>query len=303
MTSPLSVRIGASLSHKINPAISDYARALADEAGAIGVVFYGSNLRTGSLEGVLDFYLLLPGEVETGIWPRVSYREFPHEGVILRAKIAAMNLATFAKAASGDLIDTTIWARFVQPCAIIWTRDDAAQNDLLAALESAAKTASRLAVALGPDEGGEWQFWKALFRSTYSAELRVEKAGREDTILETHRTHFTGLLPEALEAQGIACPHCENGEFVPQMDAAQKAKIINWWNKRRRLGKPLNIVRLIRATATFDGAARYGAWKVERHTGEKVPLTPWQEDHPILGAPAFVWKVWLAKRRARNKAR
>ena len=47
------------------------------EAGALGVLFYGSNLRTGSLEGVLDFYVLLPGPQRERIWPRVSYREWP----------------------------------------------------------------------------------------------------------------------------------------------------------------------------------------------------------------------------------
>lgn len=303
MTNPLRERIGAALNHTINPLVAEYARLLADEAGAIGVIFYGSNLRTGSLEGVLDFYLLLPGDQENTIWPRVSYREWEHDGAVLRAKIASMTLVTFAQAASGKLIDTTIWARFVQPCAIIWTRDDQVQSDLLDALESAAKTAARLAVALGPDEGTEWQFWKSLFRATYSAELRVEKAGRENVILETHRAHFTRYLPQALEAQGIDCPRTgaivgEGNIYAPEMDASRREAIIEWWNTRRLWGKPLNVVRLIRATATFDGAARYGAWKVERHTGAKISLTQWQEDHPILGAPAFVWKVWRAKRDA-----
>lgn len=306
MTKTLDERVRSGLNYTINPAISQYAELLAKEAGAIGVIFYGSNLRTGSLEGVLDFYLLLPGEPEGGIWPRVSYREWEYAGqgepVTLRAKIATVTLATFAKAACGELIDTTIWARFVQPCAIIWTADDPAQSALLNALKSAAKTAARLAAALGPDEGSEWQFWKALFGATYSAELRVEKAGREDTILETHKAHFVGLFPAALEAQAIACPLGASGDsYAPQISAADKAATLRWWNKRRRLGKPLNIVRLLKATTTFEGAARYGAWKVERHTGQKIPLTQWQEDHPILAAPSFIWKVWRAKRRTLNR--
>ncbi|MEO0643323.1 MAG: hypothetical protein AAFY47_07910, partial [Pseudomonadota bacterium] len=54
-----------------------FAEALAHEAGALAVLFYGSNLRTGSLDGVLDFYVLLPGDAreEPAIWPRVSYHE------------------------------------------------------------------------------------------------------------------------------------------------------------------------------------------------------------------------------------
>ena len=80
--------------------------------------------------------------------------------------------------------------------------------------------------------------------------------------------------------------------------AAQRRAILAWWNRRRRLGKALNIARLVRATRTFDGAGRYAAWKVERHTGVKVELTPWRERHPILSAPWVMWQVWRAKRSA-----
>ena len=49
--------------------------------------------------------------------------------------------------------------------------------------------------------------------------------------------------------------------------------LLLWFTRRQRLGKPYNLMRLVRATATFDGAARYAAWKVERHTGVAIALT------------------------------
>ena len=109
-TLSLAVRIHASLNAPVDPAVRAYATQLGEAAGALAVLFYGSNLRTGSLEGVLDFYVLLPGPVETGLWPRVSYHEREHDGLTVRAKVATMTLATFAAAACGDLLDTTIWA-------------------------------------------------------------------------------------------------------------------------------------------------------------------------------------------------
>ena len=54
----------------------------------------------------------------------------------------------------------------------------------------------------------------------------------------------------------------------------------------------------MRAAFTFDGAARYGAWKIERHTGIAVPLSPFAERHPILAAPGVFWRVWRARRPA-----
>ena len=251
----------------MDPAVDAFAARLADENPALGVLFYGSNLRTGSREGVLDFYVLTEGSPRAGCGRTVSYREWEYEGETLRAKIATMTLAKFAQAARGETIDTTIWARFVQPSALVWCRDDAARARIGAAIEAAAITAARLAVAVGPESGAEEDYWRALFRNTYRAEFRVEKPGRENSILALNADHFSGLLPDALAAGGI--PFGRDGDILtPRITVAQRSDVLAWWKKRRRLGKPLNIARLVRATRTFDGAARYAAWKVERHTGE-----------------------------------
>jgi hypothetical protein len=297
VTSDLDARIATVLTRAVDPAISQFARRLADEVGGLAVLFYGSNLRTGSLEGVIDYYVLLPGPPETGLWPRVSYREWDHHGTTLRAKIATMTLAKFAAACAGATIDTTIWARFVQPVALIHGADDAVRAQVLAALGQAACTAARLALACGPSSGTEEDYWRALFRATYRAELRVEKPGRENSILDANAAHFAGLLPAAMAAQGIGFAD-DAGVITPALPAAGRRAILVWWNRRRRLGKALNIARLLRATRTFDGAGRYAAWKVERHTGVKVELTPWRERHPILSAPRVMWQVWRAKRQA-----
>jgi hypothetical protein len=276
------------------------AERLGRAAGALAVLFYGSNLRTGSLEGVLDYYVLLPGPAEKGIWPRVSYHEWPDGGETLRAKVATMTLAKFREAAAGSLVDTTIWARFVQPSALIWQRDEGIGADVAGVVADAAISAARLAAVLGPASGKPDDFWTALFRETYRAEFRVESAGREQSILAANRAHFDGLLPLALDAAGIAF-RSDVGRLTPAIAEAERGRVTSWWRKRRRMGKPLNILRLLRASATFEGAARYAAWKIERHTGVAVKLTPWRERHPILAAPAVLMSVWRARRRAARK--
>jgi len=296
VTSALAARLGAALDRPLDPAVALFARELGEAAGARAVLFYGSNLRTGSLDGVLDFYVLLPGARETGLWPRVSYREQPHDGFTLRAKIATMTLATFTEAARGETIDTTIWARFVQPSALAWAGDGDAAADVTGALAAAACTAARLAVAVGPKRGHEEDYWRALFRATYRAELRFEQPGREDTIIAANRGHFEGLLPLALVDAGVPFAQ-DRATLAPRLEAAERKRILAWWRKRRRLGKPLNLVRLTRATATFDGAARYAAWKIERHTGVAIELTPWRERHPLLAAPGLAWRYWRDRRR------
>lgn len=297
MTATLEARVSTALAAPVGEPVRAFAARLGVIAKARAVLFYGSNLRTGLLEGVLDFYVLLPGPGESGIWPRVSYHEWDHGGTTLRAKVATMTLATFQRAAAGDLIDTTIWARFVQPSALAWVQDEEVRAEVGGAIAAAAITAARLAVALGPAEGTAEDYWRALFRATYRAEFRVEQPGREDSILSANAAHFDGLLPAALEAAGIATGQA--GERLsPRLAPAERVRVHRWWRRRRRLGKPYNLVRLVRASTTFEGAARYAAWKVERHTGVPVKLTPWRERHPILAAPGVLWQVWRARRSA-----
>lgn len=291
----LAQRISASLAVPVDPAVAEFAANLARDAGAAAALFYGSNLRTGSLEGVLDFYLLMPGPQQEKIWPRVSYHEWDYAGQTLRAKVAAMALPTFAEAAGGTRRDTTIWARFVQPSALVWLAEDNLRDTVTGAIAAAACTAGRLAAVLGPDSGTAEEYWRALFRATYKAELRVEKPGREDSILSVNQDHFDGLLPLALSAQNIAYDR-DGAMLTPHIEPAERKKILLWWASRRRLGKPLNLLRLIKATTTFEGAARYGAWKLERHTGVAVEMTPWRQKHPLLAAPGVLFKVWRQRR-------
>ena len=293
------MRVGTALSREVDSAVAAFAARLADENPTLGVLFYGSNLRTDLREGVLDFYVLTEGEQEAGMWPTVSYREWEFEGETLRAKIATMTLAKFARAARGETIDTTIWARFVQPSALVWCRDEAARINISDAIEAAAITSARLAITVGPESGIEEDYWRALFRNTYRAEFRVEKPGREDSILSLNADHFAGLLPDALAAGSIPFS-CDGDVLTPRLTAAQRDNVMAWWKKRRRLGKALNIARLVRATRTFDGAAQYAAWKVERHTGQKIAVTPFREKHPILSAPAVAFNLWRAKRQQRD---
>ena len=294
MTAALDTFVARSLNRPTPAFVAEVAGKLAG-SGALTVLFYGSNLRTGARDGVLDFYVLTDDAPERGIWPRVGYIEFPHGGGTLRAKIATVTLATFARAAAGRSLDTTIWARFVQPAAIVWTADEGAAGRTREAVAAAAVTAARFAAALGPGRGSALDHWRALFRHTYAAEFRVEAQGREDGIVDHEPERYAALLPLAWEAGGVAFS-AEGDALAPRVDPAERARLLRRWRWRRRWGKPLNLARIVRAAWTFEGAGAYGLWKVERHTGVRVPLTPWRARHPVLAAPGVLWRVWRARR-------
>ncbi len=298
MNESLHERISRSLAQEVRGEVAAYARMLGEETGASAVLFYGSNLRTGSLEGVLDFYILMPGPQKERIWPRVSYREWQCGGEVLRAKIATMSLRKFVQATSGESRDTTIWARFVQPSALVWMRDDEAKTEVEYAIGQAARTAGRFAAVLGPRSGTPLDYWRALFQATYRAEFRIEKTGREESILSSNSLHFDGLLPLAWEADSLSFERGVDSKLRPLIEKSRHMEILKEWEARQKLGKPLNILRLTKAATTFEGAARYGAWKLERHTGIALEVTPFREKHPLLAMPGAAWELWRARRRA-----
>lgn len=291
MTDPLTARLADELAQPVLPEIATFAREMAGP-DVKAILFYGSILRTGDLSGVLDYYVLTDAPRPPAIWPEVGYRELVIGGRTLRAKIATMPLATFARACRGDSRDTTIWARFVQPAALVWS--EGGEAAVAEALADAVATASRFAAALGPEVGDTDQFWRALFRATYAAEFRVEAGGREAQIIGHDPGRYAALLPLGWARAGVAFDQAD-GTFHVRLSDRERRAILARWAQVRRWGKPLNISRLVKAAFTFDGAARYAAWKIESHTGVPVPLTPWRERHPILAAPGVLWRVWREK--------
>jgi len=300
MTDDLQALVAAELEASA-PAIARTmgAHLAARFEGASAVLFYGSVLRTGDPDGVMDFYVLteaprrgFAGIMGRLLWPDVSYHELEAEGATLRAKVASMTLAQFGRAATGRGADTTIWTRFVQPAALVWAASPSAREAVHRSVARAAETASRYAAAIGPPRGRPGAFWRALFRQTYAAEFRVEAAGREAQILGVDPQRYDRLLTAAWRAGELGFEGESDGEVEPALSPEDRASQLAAWRRRRALGKPLNLARLVKAAFTFQGAARYAAWKIERHTGLPVPLTPWRERHPILASPGVLWRLW-----------
>ena len=302
MTQTLLSFVADELEAEVSAPIAAAAREVTRRLGGVAVLFYGSVLRTGDLDGVLDFYVLTPPARGWGLrawatrtlWPDVSFHEITLGARVIRAKVAAMPLDTFCRAVEGRTIDTTIWTRFAQPAALVWAVDPLVQARVVRAVAYAAATAARFAAVLGPQHGRPADFWLALFRQTYSAELRVEAPGRERQILAFVPDRFDALLPLAWQGAGIGHER-RGGDYAPVVaERDVRATLAAWW-LRQRLGKWLNAARLMKAAFTFEGAGRYGLWKLQRHTGVDLPLTRWRERHPILAAPGVMWRVWQTR--------
>jgi hypothetical protein len=233
------------------------------------VLFYGSCLRQNELDGLmLDFYLIVsdyPAAYEKAWLARANALippnvfPFQHEG--LAAKYAVLSEADFHRLNGPETRNVSVWARFAQPSRLVWTSDKAAGSR---AIDAVARAAPTLLGAAGRAEGEDiLDWWRRAFSLTYSAELRAERKGRAQSVVDMDPDRYRNF-GEAARAFVTSAPDS--------------------WGRRRIEGKLLSVVRLAKASATYAGGAEYIAWKINRHAGTKIELKPWQKRHPLLAA-------------------
>ena len=278
--SPLDAAIAAELDRPAPPEVAAFAAALAEAHGnsVLGVLFYGSCRRRFDRDGLLDFYIIydrhrrfhrkrLHALLNALLPPNVMMAS--HSG--LHAKVATLSLRQFARAMRPASLDTTMWARFTQPASLLHARDPAARAALTACIRQAALTATGWARAFTPAAASSAATWQTLFARTYGAELRPERGNRPADVYDAAPRWFDTLL--------AASPS----------RASRRS-----WRARRLAGPALNIQRLSKAVFTFEGAADYVAWKLERHADVRLGLSDWQRRHPLLAAPGVLWRLHQA---------
>ncbi len=309
----LDIFIQAELGQPVMEEASFVAKRLADELGeqALAVLFYGSCLRTGDGAGLMDFYVLTKDARGYGgnavsrfthwlVPPLVRYYKCDLDGKIVHAKVAVMTLSCFEKLAKPGALDISIWARFAQPAALIYTQNEQIKTRLHHAIRQAMVTAIGWAVCFGPDEGTAGDYWRALFRKTYAAELRIEGICRADLIVDLAEKRYIDLWLPALEAAGFVSITRGADKFTVHMPAKRRRAMKRKWILCVLASKSANLLRILKGAVTFEGRADYVIWKLERQFGVKLELTPWQRAHPLLAAPCLLLQLRRKKAMAKR---
>lgn len=273
-TSPESLKefCKASLARNVPPEIHAMANVLRQRhLGAVAILAYGSCLRgIAAADTLMDFYVLT--ENFSGVSPNiisrlaccvvppnVYYAETEFGDQHLRAKYALLPLPLFAKWMARETTNPYFWARFSQPSALVYARNDKINDEVVASISKALQTSFANAKAL-TNETDALAIWTAGFNATYESEFRSEKINRAASLVSTAPEYYT----EAARLLASETPVHANQTL------------------RRVAGKAWSLLRLIKAAFTFQGGADYIVWKIERHSGEKIILTDWQRRHPIM---------------------
>lgn len=293
------------------------ARALSDALRArhgstvLATLFYGSCLRPptpdalgpgGADERLFDFYLLVDdlraangGTVRALgnrlLPPNVYFLETPFAGGAVRCKYAVLTLAQFAAGCSPAYFHNYFWGRFAQPAARPYARDDAVAARVDEALADAVATLIGRAAPLMDAPFTAAALWTRAFAESYRCELRPERPERAGQIYRADAERYDSMAEAALQAASFA-PVATAGGLAPVADAAGRATAQRNWALRRLVGKGFNVLRLIKASATVADGIDYILWKIERHSGVRTTLTPWQRRHPLLAAPGLAWRLY-----------
>jgi len=267
------------------------------------VLLYGSCLHAGDpTDGIVDLYAVvrdyraahasrLHRWFNETLPPNVYYAEVAEGGAALRVKYAVLS--------SGDLgagatrwFHSYVWARFAQPSRLLWARDAATASGVHRALAGAVRTfLENVLPTLAGGEVGPAEIWSRGLALTYAAEIRPEGEERVRWLIDRNLADYARLTAAAAPGLPHAVDVLPGGRYRPRATAAERHDSLRRWRLRRWQGKALSALRLGKSIFTFAGGADYVAWKVHRHTGVALEVTPFMRRHPFLVAPWMLLRL------------
>ena len=266
-----------------------------------GILFYGSCARGEAMEdGIADIFVMVDSYrniydkrhlayLNGRLPPNVFYREIRANGAVIRVKLAVISLADF----TGGILHwfhSYLWGRFAQPLRILHARDEAVRAEFHRLLAQAALTLLRTTIPALQDKLNDAEtVWTRALSLSYSAEYRPEPETKAADLVRHNLADYTGLLDASLPALGDILRREGTNSYLCLCDAAASREALRRWRRRRWLGRMLSVLRLMKAVLTFTGSADYAAWKISRHTGVEIEVTPALRRYPLL----FGWRVFL----------
>ena len=270
-------------------ALVDHIVASADQqSGVKAIMLYGSGLWKDASDSELIWdlhvlvdsfqsfrpssFLSMAGNI---LPPNVFYTEITRNDKIVRCKFNIMRLDQFDRFCRGKAMTPQVWARFVQPCRLVYAQSDTVRDQCIQAITNAHDVffLSGLGFADTPDD--PQNVWVKTLEQTYADELRSEGKVRASEIYAAQSAEYDKRYALWKEARDSRLPQ---SKF--------------WRYALRPVRKLVAFLRLMKATFTFENGVDYALWKVERHSGVKVQATEFQRKYPLIGAWPLVWKLY-----------
>jgi hypothetical protein len=267
------------------------------------VLLYGSCLRSHEIgDGVVDFYAVVNSYSEAypehylavlNAWlpPNVFFLEASVQEKKFRAKYAVVTMADFEQGTQ-HWFHPYLWARFAQPSRLLYARDEMVRTRVNQALAHAVVTFLKSSLPLLESSAVSAEtIWTNGLTQTYAAELRPERSTRARQLVELNLDDYARLTRCAVSALAETLEVSPDGNYRCLTGVAERRRSLRLWRLRRWQGKVLSVLRLSKAAFTFHDSINYAAWKIERHTGVRVEVTPLLRRHPLLWGLKVSWQL------------
>jgi hypothetical protein len=124
--------------------------------------------------------------------------------------------------------------------------------------------------------------------------MRPESPAAIESLVATDPPRYEKVLRvalAALEARGELRVAWDAGRFWPVQSAAAGARARRAWRLRVPLAKLAYVAQLLKTAFTFGDWLPYALWKLERHTGSRIPYTERQRRHPLIFGWPLLFRV------------
>jgi hypothetical protein len=288
---------GGDLTELIDQLISKYGKSVS------AIILYGSCLRNQDYgNGIIDLYVVISSYEEAYdkkslrilnslLAPNVFYTEVGENEMKIRAKYAVISLDDLNDGVE-NWFHSYIWSRFAQPVRFLYTRDVETKQTLHSIIaKSVIKFLNLTIAALGPGRFDTEAIWANGLTLTYSAELRPESINRAQYITQQSISDLVKLTQHAAPVISGLMEEITKGSYQANTSSTKMKNCIRVWRLRRWQGRILSILRLMKAVFTFKDCVDYAAWKIKRHTGINIEVTPLLQKHPILFGLNTLWQL------------
>jgi len=187
--------------------------------GLLAVLIYGSYLR-GKRDTLLDFYVLLDsyasmpkawqGWLAKALPPNVYQIHHGQPPDEIRAKYALLTLGRFENAVRRDF-HSYFWARFAQPCGILYCRDEEVRERVIAAICQSCETFARRVAPRLPQNFDAKQMWAKGLGLTYQCEFRSEPPGHAEKLFGYWPDYYRAVT-QTLAGQGLGFELAQNAD-------------------------------------------------------------------------------------------
>jgi hypothetical protein len=209
------------------------------------------------------------------------------------AKLCVIDRRGFLRETGPHARDHFCRGRFSQRVEIAWAVSEEARAEMERGIDAARRSALEWAPLECPPVFGVLTFCERMLVRSYRAEIRPESPSRVREVFDAQRGFWEETYMPILRSSPELVPQGEEWRLVAEPSGLRRLR----WSWYFRMSRVRATLRWAKYVLTFEGWLDYIVAKLERRTGQRIEITPFERKWPLL----TLWpKAWRALRAARR---